>query len=73
MKKFINDFPRFYFVIMESMTEFAELEVKGCNNYKILFEAAKKFIDKHPADPDITTEQTEAWLEYSALLKKFKL
>ncbi len=34
-----------------------------------LLEAALDFIDKHPADPDISTEQTEAWLKLCAKRK----
>lgn len=29
-----------------------------------LLQAATAFINAHPADPDITKEQTEAWLAY---------
>ena len=40
----------------------------SCVGLRDLFLAAKDFIDKHPADPDISAEQTEAWLKYQDLL-----
>jgi len=43
----------------------AELE-----RVKKLFQAAKNYIDVCPCDPDITTEQLEAWNKYQELLKE---
>jgi hypothetical protein len=38
--------------------------------YRQLFFAAIEYIDKSPCDPDITTEQAEAWLRLQTLLAK---
>jgi nitrate/nitrite-specific signal transduction histidine kinase len=35
-----------------------------------LFNAAKKYIDESPCDPDIYPEQLKAWEEYQKLLSK---
>lgn len=39
--------------------------------YRVLFEAAMDFINKHPADPDITEEQTLAWINLQNKLNKY--
>lgn len=42
------------------------------DEYKALFEAAKKFIEESPCDPDIYKEQLEAYEKYQDLLKEYK-
>lgn len=37
--------------------------------YKRAFEAAKKYIEECPADPDIYIEQLEAWRKYQDILE----
>ena len=41
-------------------------------DYKEGFELAMDFIDKHPADPDITSEQLNAWIKLQDFVNKHK-
>lgn len=45
---------------------------KERDKYKALFEAAKKYIDASPCDPDIYDDQCKAWKKYQDLLKWYE-
>lgn len=47
-----------------------EVSRSNAIDYAEGFELAMDFIDKHPADPDITSEQLSAWIKLQDFVNK---
>lgn len=56
----------------EAAQKFKEVTIPE-PDYQELFEAAKKYIDESPCDPDYYPEQLEAWNHYQSLLEQYNV